>query len=121
MMSILDRLRAIEERKRGVPTGTDEFVALAREAEDLSRVVVRWSGLQLQLAEASPTAVLRGEMARMPLDEVEPQPLDRILASWREAQIRFEVALPGSPEAARAADDVARFRQEFQRAQNLKH
>ena len=120
MMEILDRLGGIETDKRSEAIGSDTFVALAREAEQLSRLVMRWAGLQLQLAEQSTTAVQRGEMARKPIESVEPRPLDRILASWREAQMRFELARPGSPDAAQAADEIAQFRNEFAEAQNLK-
>jgi hypothetical protein len=31
------------------------------------------------------------------LIDVEPRPIDRILANWREAQLRLEIAAPGSP------------------------
>jgi len=120
MMSILDRLRAIETTKRSELIGTEPFVRLAREAEDLSRLVMRWAGLQLQLAIQSPEQVARGEMASQPIEAVAVRPLDRILAAWREAQMRFELAVPGSGEAARAADEVDQLREEFQRTQDLK-
>jgi hypothetical protein len=120
MISILDRLRAIEVAKRSETIGSDPFVDLAREAEDLSRLVTRWAGLQLQLALESPAAVERGEIEPTAIETVDPRPLDRILAGWREAQMRFELAVPGSAEAARAADEVSELRHEFQRSQNLK-
>lgn len=46
--------------------------------------------------------------------DVEPRPLDRILANWREAQLRFELATPGSPEAEAATADIERLREEYQ-------
>jgi hypothetical protein len=120
MMSILDRLKAIETAKRSVAIGSESFVKLAHEADDLGRLVSRWSGLQLQLALQSPVAVQKGEISPRPIEAVDVRPLDRILASWREAQMRFEMAMPGSRDAARAADEVDQLRQEFQRTQNLK-
>ena len=120
MMDILDRIRRIEDRKRTETIGSGPFLDLAREAEQLSRLVMRWSGLQLQLAEQSASAVQRGEIPQTSIEQVAPRPLDQILAAWREAQIRFELALPGSPDAAEAADQVARLRQEFATTQNLK-
>lgn len=120
MLAMLDRLRAIERAKQETPVGTDDFIAQAREAEHLSRMVFRWAGVQLQMAEASPGAVVRGELAPGPLSLVEPRPLDRILANWREAQLRFEISRPGSPEAAAAAEEVERLREEFRAAQDDK-
>jgi hypothetical protein len=120
MMSILGRLRDIEIAKRAELIGTEQFVELAREAEDLSRLVMRWAGLQLQLAVQTPQAVEGGQIEAQPIEAVDLRPLDRILAAWREAQMRFELAMPGSPDAARAADEVAQLRQEFANTQNLK-
>jgi hypothetical protein len=42
--------------------------------------------------------------------------MDRILANWREAQLRFELAQPGSPEAEVATSDIERLREEYQAA-----
>jgi hypothetical protein len=113
MVAMIERLRATEQAKQRVAFGSAEFVELAVEAERLSRVVFRWAGMQLDMARASAGAVGRGELSPAPLTEVIPEPLDRILAAWREAQLRFEIATPGSPEAAAAADEVVRLRQEF--------
>jgi hypothetical protein len=120
MLLMIERLRGVEQQKQRAPLGGPEFIAHAHEAERLSRMIFRWSGMQLQMAEASSGAVQRGEMEQRPLSTVEPRPLDRILANWREAQFRFELATPGSPEAAAAMDDVERLREEFQIAQDAK-
>ncbi len=120
MLAMLERLMALEREKQHHTVGSDEFVESAREAERLSRLTFRWAGMQLQLAEASPRAVARGEMAPTRLADVEPRPLDRVLANWRQAQLRFELAAPGSPEAAAAADEVERLREEFRALQELK-
>ena len=116
MLEMLERLQAIELEKRRFPMGSDGFVAQAAEAERLSRVIFRWSGLQQQMADESVGAVERGDMQGVPITAVEPRPLDRILAAWREAQIRLEIARPGSPEAETATADIERLRDEYQAA-----
>ena len=120
MLRMIDRLRDVESAKQQVEFGSAEFVGHALEADQLSRVIFRWAGMQLQMAEASAGAVRRGELSPAPLSEVIPRRLDRILAAWREAQLRFETARPGSPEPAVAADDVERLREEFRVAEAAK-
>lgn len=67
------------------------------------------------MALAAETRVARGENPMgVELIDVEPRPLDRILANWREAQLRFELATPGSAEAEAAMADVERLREEYQ-------
>lgn len=121
MLGLIDELRELEMAKQRVQYGSAEFIRLAREAEQRSRVVFRWAGMQLQMAEAAGGAVQRGEASPEPLLNVQPRPLDRILSNWREAQIRLEIAPPGSPEATAAADEVERLREEFRAAQAQKH
>ena len=114
MLEMIDRLSGIERAKQAAEVGSPEFIEHAREAEHLSRMVFRWAGMQLQMAEASAGAVQRGEMGPGRLIDVQPRPLDRILANWREAQLRFEIARPGSPESARASEEIERLREEYQ-------
>src|SRR3954470_4906337 len=113
MLRMLDELRDVETRKREAPIGTPEFVGLAEEAENLSRLVFRWSGLQMQLASQSQAAVRGGTLEPEPTTSIEPRPLDRVLALWREAQFRLETPRPGSAEAEAAANDIERLREEF--------
>ena len=113
MMLMLDQLRDVETRKRETPIGTPEFVGLAEESEHLSRMVFRWSGLQMQLASQSQAAVRGGTLESEPIVTIEPRPLDRVLALWREAQFRLEIAMPGSAEAEAAANEIERLREEF--------
>jgi hypothetical protein len=116
MIQMIQRLGEIERGKQQVEFGSAEFIALAEEADQLSRVIFRWAGIQLQMAQAAAGEVSRGEQSAAPLSEVIPRPLDRILAAWREAQLRLEIAKPGTPEAATAADDIERLREEFHAA-----
>lgn len=117
MIELIKRLQALEEEKHHVGVGTPEFLALAAEVEKLSRLVFRWSGMQMQSAEHAAASLERGETDGKALDDVAPRRLDVILAAWREAQFRFELAKPGSDEATQAASDVERLREEFRVAQ----
>jgi hypothetical protein len=112
-IAILERLGRIEHEKREVALGSPEFVAMAGEVERLSRVLFRWSGIQMQMATESAAAVSRGDLPAGPIAAIRPRRLDRVLALWREAQIRLEVAKPGSAEAEAAANDIERLREEY--------
>lgn len=115
MLEILDALRAIETRKRSTSIGSAEFIGLARSALNHGRLAFRWTDLQLRLAEEASARVARGEEPHdVRIDDIAPRPMDQILALWREAQIRFEVAEPGSPEALETAADIERLREEYQ-------
>lgn len=115
MLQILDELRAMEISKRSAPIGSPEFIELARSALNHGRLAFRWTDLQLRLAEEAAARAARGEEPDdLRIDDVAPRPLDQILAHWREAQIRFEIAEPGSPDAAAAAADIERLREEYQ-------
>jgi hypothetical protein len=120
MLAMIDELRRLERAKQSTAVGTAEFIDLAHATEELARRVFRWSAMQSQMAEASPRDVATGELSATPLIEVEPRPLDRILANWREAQLRFELARPGSAEAELAAADVERLREEYRATQGSK-
>jgi hypothetical protein len=113
MLEYIDRLRAAEERKRSVEIGSPDFVAAAEEASELSRLTFRWAQMQLEMARAM-QAHLNGVQPDVRLINVDPRPLDRVLAQWREAQLRLEMARPGSPEAEAAVRDIERLRDEYQ-------
>ena len=114
LLSIMDRLRASEEQKRNEQLGSAEFVALAEEAEVLGRLVFRWTGMQLELARDVARRRALGEVERdISINDVQPRALDVILAAWREAQLRLEIAKPGTPDAAAAADTIERLRDEY--------
>ena len=98
MLEYIDQLRAAEERKRSVEVGSPDFLAAAEEASELSRLTFRWAQMELELARKVRS---EGEVVApdVRLINVQPRALDLILAHWREAQLRFEMATPGSPEA----------------------
>ena len=113
MLDYIDRLREAEERKREVEVGSPEFITAAEDAAELSRMAFRWAQMQLQMALASQSET-GGMAADVRLIEVEPRPLDRVLAHWREAQLRLELAAPGTPESEAAVRDIERLREEYQ-------
>jgi hypothetical protein len=108
MLELMDQLRQAEERKREVALGSEAFVELALRVAIRARVVSRWADLQLQLAQSIPYGVEDVSIA-----DLRPRPLERVLALWREAQIRLELAPPGSPAATQAVEDIERLRNEY--------
>ena len=115
LLAIIDELHTLERRKQTTALGSPEFVELAIKAADQAKLVFRWCQMQLEMAlEASARVMSGDETANVHLIKVVPRPIDRILANWREAQFRLEIARPGSPEAMSAADDIERLREEYQ-------
>ena len=115
LMDIMRLLRELEDQKRGESLGSDRFVALAEEAEVQGRLVFRWTGLQLEVARDAARRRALGQIdADLRIVDLVPRPLDRVLAAWREAQIRLEIAKPGSDEAEEAAARIERLRDEYQ-------
>ena len=113
MLEYLDQLRAAEERKRSVEVGSADFITAAEEAAELSRLTFRWAQMELEMARRAHDQ--RHEVApEVRLINVEPRPLDLVLAHWREAQLRLEIAPPGSTEADAAVRDIERLRDEYQ-------
>ena len=111
------QLIVAEETKRRLPMGSAEFVESARVTADAARLAFRWSQMQLEMALVAEARVASGEnVVGVELIDVEPRPMDRILANWREAQFRFELATPGSPEAEAATADIEHLREEYQAA-----
>lgn len=115
MLEIIDQLRQAEERKQQVPVGSPGFLQAAKQAEELSRLAYRWAGMQLAMALDTNNRIASGQIdGEVRLITVEPRPLDRILAHWREAQFRLEIAALGSPEAEAATREIERLREEYQ-------
>ena len=111
MLALVEQLRELEHQKRGHPIGSPEFVRLAGETESLSRLVFRWTQMQGALAEES----LSQPHGGLRIADVAPRPIHRLLADWREAELRLLGARPGSPEGDRATDEIERIREEYHR------
>ncbi len=108
MLELIDEVRRAEELKREVPLGSEAFVELALRVSTVARVASRWADVQLDLAQSIPYGVEDVSIA-----SVSPLPFERVLAIWREAQIRLELAPPGSPDATHAVDDIERVRNQY--------
>jgi hypothetical protein len=115
MLELIDEMHAGESAKRMMILGSPEFVAKAIEVERIARLAFRWSQMQVQIAHRAAELRARGELTdSVALVDIEPRALDIVLANWREAQLRLEIAQPGSPEAQAAADEIERLREEYQ-------
>jgi hypothetical protein len=115
LLEIIDELRALESRKQTVAVGSPEFLDLAVKAADQAKLTFRWCQMQLEMAHESVARLVSGdEPPNVHLIKVVPRPIDRILANWREAQFRLEIARPGSPEAMSASDEIEQLREEYQ-------
>ena len=113
LLEMLPRIRAMEERKRAMHIGTDEFVEMAGEVEALARHLSAWAVLEQDIAREAAVARERGALGDVAIDQAESRPLQRVLADWREATIRHDQAEPGSAEQARAAADMTGYRDEY--------
>jgi hypothetical protein len=120
VLEIIDRLRQLEEDKREAEIGTPEFVAMATEAEGLSRDVFRWSQLQDDLAKASTRRRDGGGFSGRSIEDTPVRPLQQILADWREAEVRLQRLVPGSPEATSATREIERLREQYQAIHDTK-
>jgi hypothetical protein len=118
MLTMLDRIRELESRKRQEVVGTDVFAQLAWEVLEHTRMALRWA--ELQLRQANEALADDGGSTSTPLSEVPARRLDVVLAEWRQAEMTQSTALPGSPEAERAAEEVARLRSEYGMLQERK-
>ena len=111
MLAALTRLRDLESRKRLEVVGTEAFAQLAFEVLESARIVLRWS--EIQLGQANEALADDSPSTSVPLGEVPARRLDVVLAEWRHAEIVLSQTPPGSPDAERAAEDVARLRHEY--------
>jgi hypothetical protein len=118
MLTMLDRVRDLESRKRQEVVGTETFAQLAWEVLELTRMAQRWA--ELQLRQANEARASDDGSASIPLNEVPARRLDVVLAEWRQAEMTQSLALPGSPEAEHAAEEVARLRTEYGMLQERK-
>lgn len=113
MLAMLDRLRALEVEKRRYLIGSPDFIALAEEAEALSRIVFRWSQLQEAMAEESRAADPSKPPLAVSIDGVPPRPIHDLLADWRECELRLLTAPTGSAEAQEAVRRIEAIREEY--------
>jgi hypothetical protein len=113
----LEVLSAIEEQKRTLEPGDPRIVELAKRVEEVATRVLAASVRQRQLAEINKAKVDAG-VATTPETSINdtPRPIADILAGWRAAELRLEVAEPGSAETAEAEALSDQLREEYRRA-----
>jgi hypothetical protein len=118
LLRALDRMNELEAEKRTVPTGSEKFVALAREVERLAVEVLRHTQNQSTLAETTEERADAGGGLGRPIATISAAPRDMptILNEWRDAERALAAADPSSQEAAISAADVRRLRAEYRLA-----
>ncbi len=117
MLRALERLRELEARKRKLKPGTEPFVKLAEEVEQLAASVFERTREQTEQAERSLELREVASVDVRPIDAVPPtRELHIILAEWRDAERRLAATGIETAEHAKAAGDVRRLREEYHRA-----
>jgi hypothetical protein len=115
LVGLVREVDRLEVLKRHAEIGTEDFVDLADDVARISRRLARWAEQERALARETAEARARGDLVRTSIEAVESRPAHRILAEWREAIVRADLAPPGTVEHAEAAADVERLRLEYQR------
>ncbi len=116
MLQMLDQLQLLEHEKRAESPGSQRFVRLASEIEKLATMVFAQTSTQQTLAEQTRTANDAG-VEVPPIDEiVATRDVSLILTEWRAAEREVAATSMDSAEHAKAAADVRRLREEYQRA-----
>lgn len=120
LMADLLRLQELEETKRSLSPDDPLLIDLAEEVERIADRVLGASREQRSIAETASALVQTGDpdAPSRSIDDT-PRPLQEILVDWRDAERALADAAPGSPEAAMAGADAARFRVEYQRTYAL--
>jgi hypothetical protein len=117
LLDDLALLAGLEQQKRDLQPGSPELVAVAQEIEQLARRVLGHSQRQRSLTEQVNEIAERATVSDAPPTiEETPREIHVILADWRDAERRAQEAGPGSSDAAAAASDIDRFREEYRAA-----
>jgi hypothetical protein len=112
----LDRLMALEERKRETPVDDEGFPALAREVEDAARALLERAQEQTARAEETHTQAVAEGVSAMIEDIPEDLTPSGILRLWREAERELLHATEGTEERRRLTARVETLRAAYQRA-----
>ena len=122
MLANLDRLRALELEKRGLPVGSPRLVELATEIEELAARVLGTSDTQVDLAKEALKEARAGtldpdttidEMCDIAYDEFE---VYIVLEEWRDSERRLGELASDSPEALRLRAGIELLRDEYRRS-----
>jgi len=116
-LSDLDALQALEQQKRAIQPGDPQLVKIAARIEQLANRVLGTSMEQFHLTEQVQQLVETGSPGApdVPIEDTKRE-MRVILADWRDAERRAELAQPGSPDALAAASDIERLRVEYREA-----
>jgi hypothetical protein len=117
LLSDLDALQALEQEKRAIQPGDPQLVRIAAKIEQLASRVLGTSVEQFRLTEQAHQLVQTGspDAPATPIEDTRRE-IRVILADWRDAERRAELAHAGSPEALAAASDIDRLRLEYREA-----
>jgi hypothetical protein len=115
LLRALDLITELENEKRELPTGTKRFVELARRIEDLAVDVLHRTEREASLAETMEERREAGGGTGRPIELINPEPREMsiILAEWRDAERELAQVDPASEQAAVAAANVRRLREEY--------
>lgn len=119
LLTVLDRLRALELEKRDLPIGSPRLVELAEEIEKLAANVLGSSDAQVELAKSAVEQAEAGVIdADTTIDELadSPREVHAVLADWRDTERRLAEAEPGSHQAAKLRAEIEVLREEYRRA-----
>ena len=117
LLGTLDQLETLENEKRQLEPNSARFQTLAREIERLAAEVFAQSHAQKNLGQAAQAATARtGEELPPIAESSNAREIPIILADWRDAERRLQLADPDSAEHAVAAADVERLRAEYRTA-----
>jgi hypothetical protein len=113
----LESLSDLEEVKRVIEPGDPRLIELAGTIEVLAQRVLASSARQRQLTIEANDLVDLGlpDAPSHPIAET-PRAISAILADWRDAERRAQLAPEGSTEAAEAERELGRFKEEYREA-----
>jgi hypothetical protein len=117
LLRTLDQLASLENEKRTLKPGSDRFQLLAGEVERLAAQVFAQTHAQKQLGEKAEAVGEAAGVELAPINEAtSTRELHTILADWRDAERRMQLADPDSAEHASAIADIGRLRMEYHEA-----
>jgi hypothetical protein len=118
LLRALDRMNDMESEKRLLPTGSSRFVELAQEIERLAVDLLKQTQEQTSLAETTVARAVTGAGPGRPIESIPaaPRDLSAILSDWRDAERALAMSDPASSDAAIAAANVRRLREEYRLA-----
>jgi hypothetical protein len=121
LLRALDLMTDLESQKRELPTGSPQFVELARRIEELAVDILYRTERQASLAETLEERRDAGGGTGRSIEEIPSEPRDMalILRDWRAAERALADGDPATLAASTAAADVRRLREEYRLAHEL--